>query len=802
MKKSIGAPLALLFLSAATSAYAQTAPASSAEAASSTVDEILVTARKREERLQDVPLTISVVNGEAIARANLVNVSDLAAQTPGFSFRQGFGRTGPGNGAGVRPSVRGMSSIVGAPNAAFFVDGVYVSDNISSYQLDNLERVEVIKGPQSALFGRGTFAGAISYVTRRPTNEVTGRVRVNVGQYDSREISGFISGPVVKDKLLVELNARHYEFGGDYINADSGKRDLGAQRSNNFGGRVLFTPVENLEIVGTLGYSNDHDKGYLYNFQGSALNNCFPAPLVTPQVGLFPRTTTNRRGFYCGEVKTLRSYAYNNDAIEALGYHGLDREFVRSSVSVNYETDNGFSLASITAFNTNKSTTGQDNTLLPSVAPAFLIEQVRNRDFSQELRLMSPQDKRVRGLVGLYYYKENRGEGFQVSNTNTNVRLIDYADGVRSRSVFAMVEGDITDSITLSAEGRYQKEKIIGSTGVLGAPGQPAPAPTAIRKATFDAFLPRVTARWQVNPDLTLHVSAAKGNKPGGFNSYPADISAADATFFNSQGFDLFDEETAWSYEIGAKGVVGGWINYSVAAFYTDWTKQQLSRGEAYTRLTNTPNSVVIIQNAGESEIKGFEFDLSGRPLDWLYVRAAYTYVDAKFTKFFDDTTQEIYDTDGRPAFLRGGVRNPLDVDSTDGGDVSGNRLPQTPEHQFVLTAEANRPLTDDIELTARADLSYESKRYSQVDNLNWAGDSYNLSGSLGLRRGNWDLSIYGRNLLQDRTPLVVTRLLDFNRLLTRVNPLTGANQTTFFRDFSVSAPRKRQIGVSASYKF
>lgn len=147
-------------------------------------------------------------------------------------------------------------------------------------------------------------------------------------------------------------------------------------------------------------------------------------------------------------------------------------------------------------------------------------------------------------------------------------------------------------------------------------------------------------------------------------------------------------------------------------------------------------------------------------------------------------------------------MRNPLDLDTTEGGDVSGNRLPQTPQHQFVLTAEANRPLTDEIELTARADLAYESKRYSQVDNLNWAGDNYNLSGSLGLRRGNWDLTVYGRNLLQDRTPLVVTRLLDFNRLLTRVNPLTGLNQTTFFRDFPVSAPRKRQIGVSASYKF
>ena len=164
MRKSVGTPLAVLFLSAATSAYAHPAPPGAAESAGTAVDEVVVTARKREERLQDVPITISVVSGEAIARANLVNVSDLAAQTPGFSFRQGFGQIGGGGGAGVRPSVRGMSSVVGAPNAAFFVDGVYVSDNISSYQLDNLERVEVIKGPQSALFGRGTFAGAISYI--------------------------------------------------------------------------------------------------------------------------------------------------------------------------------------------------------------------------------------------------------------------------------------------------------------------------------------------------------------------------------------------------------------------------------------------------------------------------------------------------------------------------------------------------------------------------------------------------------------------------------------------------------------
>ena len=801
MKKSVGTPLAILFLSAASSAYSQTTPTGAAESAGTAVDEVVVTARKREERLQDVPLTISVVSGEAIARANLVNVSDLAAQTPGFSFRQGFGRTGGGGGAGVRPSVRGMSSVVGAPNAAFFVDGVFVSDNISSYQLDNLERVEVIKGPQSALFGRGTFAGAINYVTRRPSNELTGRIKVTGGQYDNLEVSGFISGPIIKDVLLVELNARSYEFGGDYINADSGKRDLGDQLSKNYGARVLFTPIKNLEILGTFGYSRDEDKGYIYGFPGSAKNNCFAPPLTTP-IGTTPRTLTSRRGFYCGEVSILPSYAYNNDAIEALGYHGLDRRFYRSNVSATYTTDSGFSLTSITAVNSNKSITGQDNALVPSLNPSFTVDGSSNSDFSQELRLLSPQDKRIRGLVGAYYYRENVREGFSVNIANNTRRPVDSADGVRSKSVFGLIEGDVTDALTISAEARYQSERILGSTEITGVAGSPAPAPTNLREVKFNTFLPRVTARYEVSPDLTLHASAAKGNKPGGFNNFPTDAIPADLATFALAGFDVFDEESAWSYEVGAKGRLGGWINYAIAAFYTDWSHQQLSRGEPYTRLNGTPNSVVFIQNAGASEIKGFEIELSGRPADWLYLRAGYTLADAKFTRFFDDTTQEIYDTDGRPAFLRGGARNPLDVDTTDGGDVSGNRLPQTPTHQFVLTGEINKTLTNDLEFSARADLSYESKRYTQVDNLNWAGDSFNLNGSVGIRRGNWDFSVFGRNLLDDKTPLVVTRILDFSKPIFRINPLTGLNGLSFFRDFPVSAPRKRQIGASASYKF
>lgn len=804
MSKRSSALAAVLLLGSAWPALAQEQPNQGPDQGTSAADEaqggeITVTARKREESLQDVPLSISVVTGEQIQRANLDNISDLALQTPGFSFRQGFGRTGGGGGAAVRPAVRGMSSVVGAPNAAFFVDGVFVSDNIASYQLDNLERVEVIKGPQSALFGRQTFAGAINFVTRRPSNEWTGRVRATLGQYDNYEVSGYVSGPIVRDLLKFEVNGRYFGFGGDYVNADSGKRELGKQRSVNVGGRLHFTPSSNFEALATVGYNKDRDGGYVYGFQGSARNNCFAPPIVASVP--FPRTPTNRRGFYCGEVRTLRSYAYNIDAIEAAGFNGLDREFLRLALQMTASTDSGFSLTSITSYNRNDSTTGQDNTLLPSANPAFAVDAIRTRDWSQELRIQTPADQPIRALLGGYYYQEDNLDGFQFTNTNRTRRPFESDDGIRSRALFGMVEADVTPQLTLSAEARYQDEEILGSTEVLGTEGSPAPAATGQRKAQFQAFLPRFTARYAITDDFNIYGSAAKGNKPGGFNAFPVDAVAADIASFTSQGFDVFDEETAWAYELGAKARFGR-VNVAVAGFYTDWQRQQLSRGESYTRTNGTPNSVVFIQNAGASEIKGFEVELNGNLSRAFFFRFGYTFVDARFTRFYDDTTEEIFDTDGRPAFLTNDTRNPADVDGPAGGDLAGNFLPQTPRHQFVATGQVTLPVKNDIDFVGRADLGYESRRFSQVDNLNWAGDSFNLNASLGFESGSWSFAIFARNLLDDRTPLVVTRLLDFNRLLTRVNPLTGLNQTTFFRDFSVSAPRQQQFGVNLGYRF
>ena len=190
MRAFLLATAGLTALGVTATAQAQDA-ARTAEVEAVSIDEIIVTARKREEKLIDVPISITAVTAEQLDRANVDDIADLAQQTPGLSFRQGFGRTGAGQGndGPSRPSIRGMSNILGAANASFFVDGIYVSGNINSYQLDNLERIEVIKGPQSALFGRQTFAGAVNYVTRRPGNEMDGKVKLTYGQYDQIEES-------------------------------------------------------------------------------------------------------------------------------------------------------------------------------------------------------------------------------------------------------------------------------------------------------------------------------------------------------------------------------------------------------------------------------------------------------------------------------------------------------------------------------------------------------------------------------------------------------------------------------------
>ncbi|WP_321324421.1 TonB-dependent receptor [uncultured Parasphingorhabdus sp.] len=773
---------------------------------------IIVTARKREERLVDVPLTITAFNADYIKEAGLENVSDVALQTPGFSFRQGYGRTGSGDGgAASRPAIRGMSNILGAANAGFFVDGVFVSGNITSYQLDNLERVEVIRGPQAALFGRQTFSGAINFVTRKPNEEFRGQISQTIAQYDHYETSGFVSGPLT-DNAFFEVSGRYYSFGGDYVNADTGKRDINDQKSWNVGAKLRLTPNPNLEVILQGAYGQDQDKGYATYKVGSNNLNCY-LPQVTGTVfGTIALNANRSRGYFCGEVEQPTQLAYNNDAIEALGYDGLNRSYFRSDATIVQTFDNDWSITSVTAYNGSVNQNGYDNDLSPSVNPSITIEGSQTHDFSQNIRIQTPQSSRLRGLVGAYYYRQRDGKGYNVNVTPTSPifgqrERFNSDDGVNNYAIYGLLELDATDKLSLTAEARYQIDEILGSTendqnnlGISPATNQ--------RKATFKSFLPRVTARYELAPRWNLYGSIAKGNKPGGFNDLPTDSQQTFIDDFETRGFDVFKEEEVWSYELGTKGELPNGIYFNVAAFYLDWRQQQLSQSQPYGRPDGTFNTVPFVVNAGASEIKGIEVELSGNLTDWLSFRAGYAYNDAVFTDFYDENTEELLDTDGRPSFLDAdfSITNPADVDGPN-GQVAGNRLPQTPAHQLNLSGMAEFPVSTNVKLFLRGDFAYETNRYAQVHNLARTGDSYNLNLRAGFEVNKINVTFFVNNVLEDRTPLVVTRLFDFSRGLLVPDPVRSfasfANRRfTFYRDFTVAAPRKRQFGLTARYEF
>lgn len=770
---------------------------------SATLEEIVVTARKREESLLDVPLAITAFTMRDIERSGIDSVNDLANQTIGFSYKQGFGRLGSGSGGGAsnRPSIRGQSNILGQPNASFFVDGVYVSGNPSSYQLDNLERIEVIRGPQAALFGRGTFAGAINFVTRKPSNEVDGKVELTYGQHDHLEGTGYISGPLIEDRLFAEISGRYYSFGGDYFNQVTQKKDIGDQKTKNIGGKIYATPTDELSIELNVGYSHDQDLGFPDFFHGNAKNNCF-LPRITGAVFGIPRSATRSQGYFCGEVELPDQFFYFNDAIRASGEWGSERKVWRSSLTVDYDVAE-WTVHSVTAYNSSK-----DNQLIDSFVDGVRRAAITTlsggrssvHDWSQELRLQSPQEDKIRGLVGGYYYKQGNGGGFtrnvSVLTANLGATTItgqfnDDGSGVRNLAAFGLLEGDLTEDLTATIEGRYQSDKISADFNRDGRVDD---------SKTTKTFLPRGTLRYALDDDSNIYGTIARGNKPADYNlPIPTNITPASLAALFAANAQNYDEEKSWSYELGYKGALfDDRVSLTSAVFWIDWTNQALTDGFPIEQLNGTFTTFARLVNAGKSRVRGIELDANVRANEYFDFRLAYSYNDAELRNYIDENERNLRDTDG----IIGNEATQGDSN----GQVRGRKVPQTPAHMLIVSGNLRAPIGGEMDAFLRSDLTYEGNRYAQTHNLAKTGDSYLLNLRAGVESDDWTFTVFVNNALQDRTPLVVTRLFNFNAPLLIPDPITRfAGQPlrfTFFRDFRVGAPRKRQIGATALYRF
>lgn len=411
------------------------------------MEDIVVTARKKEESLKDVPVTITALTSETIEKAGIRDLYDVAALTPGLSFFNAQGEFL------AVPVIRGIAptDIFGENNAAIFVDGVYVSgrEGLNFSQLD-LERIEIVKGPQSALYGRNAFSGAINYVTRRPTEEFDARSDLTAGNDGRIGGSVTVSGPILGKSLRGRVSGLYNEFDGSYDNA-LGDQDIGGFRWRSWQGSLEWTPTDTLTVRASGYYSNDEiddaiTVGVTANCEPRVdsnlsitrlLNVCGKLPNLDEQASMYRQINT--------PVSNRLAEFYGNESIPVTGRAlGEDRDLIRANLNIDWELDVG-TFTFLTGYTNTEQQALVDgtralgefqpyvfcNAATPFPGGSYLcpggpfgpnLERLttellqvtftdRTEEISQEIRFTSPQDRSFRYSGGVYLFSVDRNAG-------------------------------------------------------------------------------------------------------------------------------------------------------------------------------------------------------------------------------------------------------------------------------------------------------------------------------------------------------------------------------------------------------
>jgi outer membrane receptor protein involved in Fe transport len=754
-----------------------------ASATAPTVEVIVVTARKREEPLLEVPISVSAFTAERIEDLRLVSLNDVARHTPGFSFASATGRQP----ASDRPTIRGLTTIRnGIANsrvAASFIDGIYVGGSLQPTDLYNLERVEIIRGPQAAQFGRGTYAGAINYITRAPSAVLAGEVSVTGGEHDTFDVAGWLSGPLIEDRLALFVAADHRSFGGEYTNLRDGS-SVGGEESNDITAKLYWTPSATVDVGIKIGRQETDDEHFPIYLQPRSLNNCCFRSADAPRA----------REYYVGEAQALPQVILFTDLLESAGGAGTRLDRALAMLDIRWTPARGYAFTSLTGYVGDESTRGFDASYaaydpLPFSPGSFtLVDSLEQTDVSQEFRLSSPAQAALRWTAGVYYYNgtlkqlsENRAyldpNGLTVVAPSLGALA---EDEVENTAIFGSVEWDIDERWTAGAELRFARDRI----GVTTYTNDGTRAVLDRFRETFSSATPRFTLTYRADNAINYYASIAKGTSPGDFN---ADVPALpDGS--PDESFRAVDEEELWSYELGVKG--RWWddrANGSIAGYYLDVENQQL------TQLVELANGTTasIIGNVGRTEVYGLESELSLRVSERVSLRASYAYTRAEYREHISIEEADLRGSDG--SFAENSLL----------GDVAGHRLPRVPEHMASLELRYETAIPGGHRFYLNADATYESAKYAQEHNLIETGGQTLVGLVVGLDVRRWSCRLWVRNLLDDDTPDDILRYFDRRSGTLPAFPQQGPTPPSSSpRAFAIPLPRGRQGGATLSYRF
>jgi len=736
-------------------------PAITAQAQTPPKDEIIVTARKRAESLQSVPMSLTAFTAEHIEDAGIDNVEDVALLTPGFTFAKLFG------GGSNTPVIRGMSTSIGEPNVGFFVDGVYQSSKVimDSMLGGNIERIEVAKGPQSALYGRNTFGGAINFVTKKPTNEFTGQVEATAGNGGHYEARGFISGPIAKDSVFYQLSAMHSQTDGFFTNELTGG-DLDSLESTIVTGALMFYPSENAEIVARIGFDKTRNGDYAQRF---LVNNTAPANPT-------PAPLPNANQLFAGEITN-----FEDGFAVTPGRNNHDN--FTASLRADFDFA-GASLTSITGYNDLDIDNAADNDY-EARSLHYTTQAIGQKEFSQELRLTSLGEGRMHWMAGGYYYNLDKTTdnsdvfvdgalGLAAALQGSPLAgllppgLINTTDeGTESFALFGSVDFDVTDQLTATIEGRWTTEK--KTAAAIDTNPLTMVSATFADEASFDNLVPRFTLDYQASDTVLVYASVAKAVKTGGFNvvTTAGRIAPDERTY---------DPEQSWNYEFGVKTTFAdGRATLNLAGFKSDWTDQIVR--------ALSPTFAVLNANAGETSVLGFEAELQANLADGFDVSAGFAYTDSAFDSY----------TFGALAGL--GISPVLD----------GVRLQYVSEVQANASAQYTKPISDNIDWKSRLDIAYQSDQAVVQTADAFTGDVTLVNLRTGIETDDWEILLWVENLFEEASaaggvfiPNQGSRFDTANSLVDPTIPVVGFQA---FNGLSWSR-NPRQWGVTARYKF
>jgi iron complex outermembrane recepter protein len=704
----------------------------------SNIEEIVVTVRKREESLQEVPLSITAFSQESIEQQQISNLDDLARLTPGFTMGDGFGYLD------ARPSLRGQSNIRGAsqPTLGVLIDGIDIPfrSGLNVETLD-IQRIEVVKGPQSALFGRGVLSGAINYVTQRPSlNEANGYAEVEGATDGLFEFRGRANAPL-SPKFAVAVAGRYSDFKGAFENNLTGAGTVGGHEFKTVAGTVLWEPSDTFSAYFRASYSDE--------FRESPQRHTVA---TNTQTGTLPTQV-----WFVGKVKADKNLiSHNCDDCKS-----LEREFTWTSLTLDWDVGFG-TISSLTGLTNTDVDLDQDSDFagIPASVPAgppFFnnLNQIIIREIetvSQELRFTSPEQDQFRWILGAYYYDQKNDEaGQSILGVKPNQIVPAFAfqsDETETYAVFGQAAFDITEQLTASAEMRWNRDEL-WSNGTRD--GRPFPL-----NVVFKNYLPRFTLDYKANDDTLLYATVAKGSKPGGFNTA---LGAGLGTL--PLNLIPFKEEKAWNYEVGVKStMLDGKLTANAAAFYIDWTNVQID-----DQFLN-PNGTTLgfTSNAGKARVRGFEFGIQALPTDNLDLTLGYTYSPSRVLN--------VQDSRARAAGII---------------TTGWSNLPFSSDHSISGAIRVNGDLNSNWTWYAQVDSRFDSTQYATTANLAETGSRFVSNLRIGVEDEAWSVQGYVKNLFDSDTA-------------TNVQPFINAQNLR--RVFLVTVPDPRQVGIRIRRNF